>query len=123
MFDWTTTGTLALGCVAVLYIGQRALGNRVTYPFPPGPPGLPWVGNVIGVSRDAPWITYAEWARTYGRLRPVPIHVLHSYSCRWLNVYSVIGKGCHYHQFGKDCEGPARGPLQELFRPPILHRQ
>ncbi|KAN0082828.1 Cytochrome P450 [Tylopilus felleus] len=68
MFDWTTTGTLALGCVAVLYIGQRALGNRVTYPFPPGPPGLPWVGNVIGVSRDAPWITYAEWARTYGGL-------------------------------------------------------
>ena len=68
MYDWTATGALSLGCVVVLYIARRALGRRTAYPLPPGPPGLPWVGNVIGVDTNAPWITYAEWARTYGRL-------------------------------------------------------
>ncbi|KAF8129584.1 cytochrome P450 [Boletus edulis] len=68
MHDWTTTGTLALGCIAVLYIAQRALRTRMPYPLPPGPPGLPWFGNVIGINTDAPCLTYAEWARTYGDL-------------------------------------------------------
>ncbi|KAN0084486.1 Cytochrome P450 [Tylopilus felleus] len=66
MTDWTTTGTLALGCIVLLYVGRRALGKRSSYPLPPGPPGLPWVGNIIGVNAEAPWLTYAKWARTYG---------------------------------------------------------
>ncbi|KAG8216714.1 cytochrome P450 [Butyriboletus roseoflavus] len=66
MSDWTTIGTLALGCVVVLYITQRAFASRNSYPLPPGPPGLPWVGNIIGIDAGAPWKTYAEWARTYG---------------------------------------------------------
>ncbi|KAF8121605.1 cytochrome P450 [Boletus edulis] len=68
MHDWTTTGSLALGCLVVLDIGRRALRSRTPYPFPPGPPGLPWVGNVIGINTGAPWLTYNEWARTYGDL-------------------------------------------------------
>ena len=67
MFDWTTTGALAIGSVVVLYIGRRAYENRRYNPLPPGPPGLPWVGNVLGVDTGAPWITYAEWARMYGK--------------------------------------------------------
>ncbi|KAF8440327.1 cytochrome P450 [Boletus edulis BED1] len=68
MHDWTTTGTLALGSLLVLYVGRRALRSQIPYRLPPRPPGLPWVGNVIGVNTDAPWLTYAEWARTYGDL-------------------------------------------------------
>ncbi|KAF8129583.1 cytochrome P450 [Boletus edulis] len=64
----TTTGTLAFGCFVALYLGRRAFRSRTPYPLPPGPPGLPWVGNVIGINTDAPWLTYAEWARTYGDL-------------------------------------------------------
>ena len=71
MSDWTTIGTLALGCLVVLYIGRHALRDRTSYPFPPGPPGVPWVGNVVGLDTDAPWITYAKWARTYGRSQHV----------------------------------------------------
>ncbi|KAF8552144.1 cytochrome P450 [Imleria badia] len=56
------------GFLVVLFIGRRSLGSRASYPFPPGPPGLPWVGNVTGVNPDAPWLTYAEWAKTYGDL-------------------------------------------------------
>ena len=82
MSDWTTTGALAIGSVAVLYLGRRVLGSRDTYPLPPGPPGLPWVGNVVGVDTDAPWKTYAEWAKTYGRLQHVQFHVLSSLAIR-----------------------------------------
>lgn len=67
MYDWTTTGTLALGFVVVLVVGRRAL-EKPSHPLPPGPPGIPWLGNVIGVNPDGPWITYADWAKKYGRL-------------------------------------------------------
>ena len=78
MYDRTTAGTLALGFVVVLYIGRRVLGGLSSYPLPPGPPGFPWIGNVIGVNTSAPWVMYAEWARTYGRSQHVQLkrHVL-----------------------------------------------
>lgn len=121
MYDFTTAGTLVAGFVAVLYIGRRILGSKSSYPLPPGPPGIPWVGNVSGVNPDAPWETYAEWAKTYGRLRRVRLRVLYSagYPCRRPNLYSIIGKGCPHHQFGKGRKGPAREPVHQLFRPPV----
>ena len=32
-------------------------------------------------------------------------------------LFSAIRKRYHHHQFGKNCKGPAREPVQELFRP------
>jgi hypothetical protein len=78
MSDWTITVILALGCVVALYVGPRALGSRTSHPLLPGPPGLPWVGNVIRINTSAPWLTYAEWARTYGMLKRVQFHVIYS---------------------------------------------
>lgn len=63
---WTAAFVLIFGCVGVLYIGRQTYWTRPSHPFPPGPPGLPWIGNVIGIDTGAPWITYAEWAKTYG---------------------------------------------------------
>ncbi|KAF9235572.1 cytochrome P450 [Melanogaster broomeanus] len=71
MSSWTTVCALLFGCVAVLNIGRRCLRKQKLappYPLPPGPPGLPFVGNVIGINASAPWLTYAEWAKTYGDL-------------------------------------------------------
>lgn len=34
-------------------------------PLPPDPPGLPFIGNVIGFNTKVPWLTYAEWSNTY----------------------------------------------------------
>lgn len=78
MNDWTTTGAFALGCVVIPYIIRRAIGRRASYPLAPGPPGLPWVGNIIGVNTDAPWLTYVEWAGTYGKLQRVPFRATYS---------------------------------------------
>ena len=127
MFDWTTTGALAIGSVVFLYIGRRALKNRSSYPLPPGPPGLPWVGNIIGVNTSPPWVTYTEWGRTYGRLQleHVQVYVLYSlrYPSRRLGFLSAVGTGYHYPQFGKGCKGIAREPVQELFGSSKFHHQ
>lgn len=34
--------------------------------LPPGPPGLPLIGNFRDMPRGHPWITYAKWAEKYG---------------------------------------------------------
>ncbi|KAK0438296.1 cytochrome P450 [Armillaria borealis] len=38
---------------------QRAL-------LPPGPPGLPFLGNALDMAVKYPWLKYAEWGRQYG---------------------------------------------------------
>lgn len=60
---------LTLALVVVLDIARRYVKNTASqssYPLPPGPRGLPFIGKVIGVNPDAPWLMYAEWAKQYG---------------------------------------------------------
>ena len=127
MSDWTKTGALVLGSVTVLYIGRRALGPRRSYPLPPGPPGLPWIGTVSGIDAGSPWITYNEWAKTYGRLKHVGSNVhdgsRHSED-RQLDVFSTVWTRHHHPQFRKDCQRSTREPVQELFGPSVpLHQR
>ena len=35
-------------------------------PLPPGPTPLPLLGNVLGMNKDAPHLTYTAWSKTYG---------------------------------------------------------
>ncbi|PBL03448.1 cytochrome P450 [Armillaria gallica] len=34
--------------------------------LPPGPKGLPLIGNLLDVPAEYPWLTYAQWTATYG---------------------------------------------------------
>ncbi|KAK0469561.1 cytochrome P450 [Desarmillaria tabescens] len=42
------------------------LRNRRRATFPPGPKGLPLIGNLWDVPSEYPWITYAQWTSIYG---------------------------------------------------------
>lgn len=35
-------------------------------PLPPGPVLLPFLGNVLGMNKDAPHLTYTAWSKIYG---------------------------------------------------------
>ncbi|KAG8215888.1 cytochrome P450 [Butyriboletus roseoflavus] len=35
-------------------------------PLPPGPAPIPFFGNVLGLNRDAPYLTYTAWSKKYG---------------------------------------------------------
>ncbi|EIM84076.1 cytochrome P450 [Stereum hirsutum FP-91666 SS1] len=37
--------------------------QRKTYTYPPGPKGLPVIGNVLDMPRTNPWIAFRDWSR------------------------------------------------------------
>ncbi|KAL4062902.1 cytochrome P450 [Scleroderma citrinum] len=57
--------TLAL-CVAFVLNTWRNRTARNGFPLPPGPRGLPLIGNLLDVNVDQPWLSYEYWGKYYG---------------------------------------------------------
>lgn len=36
-------------------------------PLPPGPKGLPLIGNVLDMPRSHEWLTFSKWAEKWGK--------------------------------------------------------
>ncbi|KAL4062922.1 cytochrome P450 [Scleroderma yunnanense] len=56
---------LTLGSILIFKTSRKRI-IRGGLPLPPGPIGLPVIGNVFGINIVAPWLTYEEWAKRYG---------------------------------------------------------
>ncbi|KAJ7446930.1 cytochrome P450 [Mycena galericulata] len=65
-FTFDTVWTLPLGLVAVLIL-RRFLQYDPAKCLPPGPPGLPVIGNLHQLSSRS-WLTFTKWREIYGPL-------------------------------------------------------
>ncbi|KAJ7157117.1 cytochrome P450 [Mycena filopes] len=54
---------LAAGLALTLY---RLFKPRKTPPLPPGPKGLPLLGNLLEYPQTQVWVTFSKWAKEYG---------------------------------------------------------
>lgn len=57
--------TVLLSC-AVAVLVTRIFKNRGRSPLPPGPTGLPLIGNALQLPTHHEWFKFAEWGKTYG---------------------------------------------------------
>ena len=59
----------ALAFFAFLYVLLvfRDRKRRGGLPYPPGPPSLPVIGNLLDIPKDAPWTAYADMSKKHGR--------------------------------------------------------
>lgn len=54
-----------LGLLSLKWM-QRRTKNPRGLPFPPGPGRWPVIGNLPEIPTEKEWLTYSEWAKSYG---------------------------------------------------------
>jgi hypothetical protein len=65
----TPTSTSVLAAIVAVAVLYALTGKRSKARLPPGPPGLPVVGNILDIPKSRPWVKFAEWTEKYGELR------------------------------------------------------
>ena len=64
VFGHPSIATLII--LAVVIITAKQFSNRRKGSPPPGPRGIPLIGNIFKLD-EQPWLTLTEWKKTYGR--------------------------------------------------------
>ena len=65
-FTLIVLGEFALG-LAILFIAViRFIKVKPRLRLPPGPRGLPVIGNVLDMPSEKEWLTFAQWGETWG---------------------------------------------------------
>jgi hypothetical protein len=53
--------------VLALYLLRKVFQrSRPLAPLPPGPKGLPLIGNALDMPKEQEWFTFTEWGKKYG---------------------------------------------------------
>ncbi|GAA5916201.1 hypothetical protein JCM8208_000032 [Rhodotorula glutinis] len=63
-FGTAPTTLVAVLVAAAVFLFARSKPTKG--PLPPGPPGLPFIGNILDVPKSKPWVRFAEWTDEYG---------------------------------------------------------
>jgi hypothetical protein len=68
----TPTSTSVLAAIVAVAVLYALTGKRSKARLPPGPPGLPVVGNILDIPKSRPWVKFAEWTDKYGERAVLP---------------------------------------------------
>ena len=71
MGSWVVTMSMltVLVLAALALLGYRASRrNRWRRKLPPGPHPHPFIGNLLHMPTDRPWIVYRDWGKTYSEI-------------------------------------------------------
>ncbi|KAG8949053.1 hypothetical protein FRC03_000487 [Tulasnella sp. 419] len=64
--DFQTATTVALGLATAYGISRLAKSGSRDPHLPPGPPTVPFLGNLASLPLENSYLKFTEWARTYG---------------------------------------------------------
>ena len=56
--------------VSLVFFFIRLYNQRNRRSFPPGPPGIPFIGNLLDMTKSQRWRGIDEWREKYGKNRP-----------------------------------------------------
>jgi hypothetical protein len=74
LLSLTAIDILATFVFLYLLIALRDHNRRRGLPYPPGPPPLPIIGNLLDVPNESPWTKYADTSKKCGRAYIPLIH-------------------------------------------------
>lgn len=57
---------LCIALVIALWIWLFLRGRLATHLLPPGPPGIPLLGNLFDWPYESGWLRFTEWGRIFG---------------------------------------------------------
>ncbi|KAJ6535982.1 cytochrome P450 [Mycena vulgaris] len=79
--------------------------------LPPGPPGLPWLGNLFDIPSDREWIKYKEWSKQYNS----DVILLRAFGTRLVVLNSLEAAQELFFKRGSIYSSRPRIPMEELL--------
>ncbi|KAI0063312.1 cytochrome P450 [Artomyces pyxidatus] len=73
MSPFSSLKLIALAVVLVAGLAIRKYRKRNGLRLPPGPRGLPIIGNLLDIPKETSWLVYEDWAKSYGNVMSLEV--------------------------------------------------
>ncbi len=68
MFSSLVTLDIAIALAGLVFVWRLFRLSTRDPPLPPGPKGIPLIGNLLDLPSEKEWLTFAKWGEKYGLL-------------------------------------------------------